>query len=1087
MGIKDIKGLPVSSKNLISFTSINVDIPISSLLSGERKINLTIQDPLVEINEKITSAGGPGLGSNSKFSINKINLKNGELRYTTDQLSVTLLNFDVFSFSKGENISFRMVSPHLKVIFPLSKEDVKLEGDLESEFINKNKVFKISKFRWGTEDFTVTGNGNIYKNGTLALHVFTDGNLEKLLYPILKNLSLSGDVQGNATIVKDTSGRVLISGNFNAPEISINDEKFRQFRGTAKWNNRTKTVRVNSSQSSDGLAGTIDVESRKGLTKIVFANTGAAKVCRAIGVYDDVPMGGVIRKGEVELIRSHLTATVSVEKEIVSESEFNVSGNFDIGYHTKEKWINFKTVNAVSEFGPVKFLNGAIDSRKKTIDLDLNCNITEISGADKYLKKYADLDLGEWGLRNGLGNARVNVRKRGKSTEIRSNLAVKDVVSNGASLDAISVEVLAAKNRTDVTLAVRDRELTGTAFLSNESGNLKIDFREIRGESSKIFKILKKSISLRGNINGDFTYLSEKGKEFPLITGTYSGRSVSFYDFIFNNVRGDLEILDYISLKNLEFDYHKGNGRADILINYDTEFYDINGRIDSIDVNELNRGFSGRGDLTFSGKGRFNQDPIRIGYNFPELSFYTDRTFAVSGEGEITTDYSDFLIKAPGTVSKNGIRSTFNFELGFQSNKYRGAFNLDLKDINKIMPWENNRGVMILRSEISSDPDGSIHFQGVADFEGGHISFPGFPHTLDDFKGSLFFRDLDFTMRSFSGKMGGGDVTGNGKLRIEDNEIKDLFFSFNGKNMFLFPMERASFRMNAKVNLQKKKEKFILGGAVDFLSLLWEREVDEGVSFYSGSGDKDGGQSKFLDNLEFDLLLRGKQDINVRNAFIRGKGAVDLKLTGNTDFPVLSGTITSRDGVVLISGKEFSLVNARLFFNNKVRINPVVRLDAETFIKSYRIKFLISGLSSNVRPEFISSPPLPQQDIIALISLGELFKRSSSTNISSEVGTTGLVTTALTDQIQKRVKKLFGIDMLKLDPDPTRSSLEGASRLTVGKSITKGFLIVYSTDISRGSRDVYFFQYQITPTISLIGKRNEEGRLSLDIRFRKRY
>ncbi|MCK4890464.1 MAG: translocation/assembly module TamB domain-containing protein, partial [Candidatus Aminicenantes bacterium] len=142
---------------------------------------------------------------------------------------------------------------------------------------------------------------------------------------------------------------------------------------------------------------------------------------------------------------------------------------------------------------------------------------------------------------------------------------------------------------------------------------------------------------------------------------------------------------------------------------------------------------------------------------------------------------------------------------------------------------------------------------------------------------------------------------------------------------------------------------------------------------------------------------------------------------------------------------------------------------------------------SGVRPEFISSPPLPQQDIIALISLGELFQRSSSINISSEVGTTGLVTTALTDQIQKRVKKLFGIDMLKLDPDPTRSSLEGISRLTIGKSISKDFLIVYSTDISRATRDVYFFQYQITPTISVIGKRNEEGRLSMDIRFRKRY
>ncbi len=514
-------------------------------------------------------------------------------------------------------------------------------------------------------------------------------------------------------------------------------------------------------------------------------------------------------------------------------------------------------------------------------------------------------------------------------------------------------------------------------------------------------------LALKVQINGNFFYLLTEGMKEPLIRGKYTGKSLNFYDFVFSDVSGELEVTDRISLKEVGFGFRGGTGRADISINYNTEYFNIDGAIRSIDINRINKGFRGKGDFEFEGKGSFNKDPLKLKYNFPEVIFYSGRSFAVKGEGVVITDFSDYMITAPGKITNNGIDSPFKFSFGFQNNRYQGSLVIDFKDINNVMPWENNKGVMNLRSEINSDINGYIHLQGVADFNGDFISFPGFPHSLDNFKGSLFFKDLDFTMRSFSGTMGGGPVTGNGKLKVEDNELRDLQVSFNGRNMFIFPMERANARMNASLNLQKKKSKYILGGMINFDSMLWEREIDEGISFYAGDSEKSTTSSKFLDNLEFDISMKGKDNIKINNSFVRGNGEIDLKLTGNKDFPVLAGSVTSSEGAVLISGREFNLVKAKMIFNNNVRINPIVRLEAETFIKNYRIKFLISGLSSSIRPEFISSPPLPQQDIIALISLGELFQRSSSTNISSEVGTTGLVTTALTDQIQKRVKKLL--------------------------------------------------------------------------------
>ena len=81
--------------------------------------------------------------------------------------------------------------------------------------------------------------------------------------------------------------------------------------------------------------------------------------------------------------------------------------------------------------------------------------------------------------------------------------------------------------------------------------------------------------------------------------------------------------------------------------------------------------------------------------------------------------------------------------------------------------------------------------------------------------------------------------------------------------------------------------------------------------------------------------------------------------------------------------------------------------------------------------------------------------------------------------------------MLKIDPNISNiagASFEDTSRLIVGKEISKDFLIVYATNFNFSSQrqQVIYLQYHLSPSISLIGMRNEERELSLDIRFRKR-
>ena len=173
-------------------------------------------------------------------------------------------------------------------------------------------------------------------------------------------------------------------------------------------------------------------------------------------------------------------------------------------------------------------------------------------------------------------------------------------------------------------------------------------------------------------------------------------------------------------------------------------------------------------------------------------------------------------------------------------------------------------------------------------------------------------------------------------------------------------------------------------------------------------------------------------------------------------------------------------------FNNNFFIDPLITIESEAFIQNYRIRFDIRGSASRAKPELISSPPLPPQDILALVSLGEVFKRTASQEISSQQGGTALVTTKLTEEIKNRANKLLGINLLRIDPVLNEPIRIDTSRLTIGKPISKNLIVVYSTNLSTSRQEIHYLQYQLSPTISLIAMRNEEGRYSLDLRLRNR-
>ncbi|MCP5048374.1 MAG: hypothetical protein GY940_14490, partial [bacterium] len=237
-------------------------------------------------------------------------------------------------------------------------------------------------------------------------------------------------------------------------------------------------------------------------------------------------------------------------------------------------------------------------------------------------------------------------------------------------------------------------------------------------------------------------------------------------------------------------------------------------------------------NIFFNGKGKFNMNPITFNYRSGDINFFKDQSFRVKGEGRVFTDFSDFQLETMGNIFFRASLSPFTLRLAQNKGRYTGDFHVDLTDMNFLIPWGNNKGEVKIDGGISSD-NGVISAEGHAVFKGKVLSFPNFPHELENFTGDMIFKDLDFTLRSLRGFMGNGPVESNGRLNIKNNRLDTLFIRINGKNMTLYPMDRATFTLDAglTINYLEERNKLLLAGDINILSSLWEREVDEGVSF----------------------------------------------------------------------------------------------------------------------------------------------------------------------------------------------------------------------------------------------------------------
>jgi translocation and assembly module TamB len=379
--------------------------------------------------------------------------------------------------------------------------------------------------------------------------------------------------------------------------------------------------------------------------------------------------------------------------------------------------------------------------------------------------------------------------------------------------------------------------------------------------------------------------------------------------------------------------------------------------------------------------------------------------------------------------------------------------------------------------------------------------------TVQNINGSVRFTADRAQIDSLTGTLGGGRVNVSGGALLAGFTPTDFRFNVRAENVTVPLPQDIRATADANLVLQGRTQTQILSGVVNLRRAEYTEDI-ELADFINGrreatisEGGGDGGEGGFGANLGLDLRVEGRDALVVRNNLADIVGSVNLQIRGTAEEPVVGGRITVARGTLNFRNDRYELTRAYIDLPARANADPILNIQAESEIKGYRVVVGLTGPLSSPTAVVRSDPALPQSDVVALITTGDLNRSEEGGATLAQTGfgtaTSLLTDTLINNPVQKATDKLFGLNRFEIDPlIAGRGGASPTARLTVGRQINRNLSLTYSTNVTTDQNQVLALEYRVSDRLSFIAQyeqgatntlRSAHDNFSFEIRFRKRF
>jgi translocation and assembly module TamB len=382
------------------------------------------------------------------------------------------------------------------------------------------------------------------------------------------------------------------------------------------------------------------------------------------------------------------------------------------------------------------------------------------------------------------------------------------------------------------------------------------------------------------------------------------------------------------------------------------------------------------------------------------------------------------------------------------------------------------------------DLEGQFNFKDV------NLAYQQIPNGLSHLNGSMVFNQDRLELRNLVGTTGGGTVTVGGFLIYQQGIFGDVTMALKNTR---FRYAGLSSSVDANLRLHGLQNAMTLSGNVQITRFLVGPNVDfAALTGGAGAVSPPPDPNAFGNRVRLDVHITSAPQMDFQNSFAQIAGSVNLRIRGTAAQPAVLGRINITDGKATYNGTTYQLQHGDIFFTNPVKIEPVIDLDATTRIEEYDVTIGLHGTTSKLAPTFRSEPPLPEADVISLLTAGRTQQEQSIYNTQQQQAgvnstTNALLSGALNATVSNRIQKLFGVGSVKIDPTYTGSLGQSSARITVTQNIGQQVLLTYATSVNSTTQQLISAQVNLNPTFSVTAVRDEADVFSLVFKVHKRY
>ena len=408
------------------------------------------------------------------------------------------------------------------------------------------------------------------------------------------------------------------------------------------------------------------------------------------------------------------------------------------------------------------------------------------------------------------------------------------------------------------------------------------------------------------------------------------------------------------------------------------------------------------------------------------------------------------------------------------------------------VPWLTADGEFGLEAAVVG-PWSEPEFLGTGTIRGGSFRVEGFPHALSDVEGSVAFDRRTLRIAEVIGRLGGGEAIVSGSISIEDAEFAATDLRVQLADSAVRYPNDLSATVDADLRLLGDQSGRLLTGDVRLDDAVWSREYELFASILadvnSVARPREAAASGFLDELRMDIRVETDAPFAVRNSVFELDAAVAFGLRGTAGSPAVLGRADLVGGEVYFGAHRFQIASGRADFIDPEGIEPVFEIEAETSVRSYRVRLAASGTAEQIDANLSSEPPLREADILRLLSGApeqDLLTAASDDELAA-ASAASLLSQQLSNMIGRRAGRVFGIDRVSIDPFMIGRFSNPTARVTLGKQVTRDLNVRYSSSLSDAEEAIIVVEYTPTGPVSWIFSRDQDGSLGVDVRFHRSF